>query len=64
MKGAGRYSSASFTPKSTGTYLWVASYSGDSLNNGATNACGAAGESVTVSAAGGTGGPGAKPAGH
>ncbi len=41
--------SQAWTPSSTGTYYWVASYAGDSNNNGFTTACGAANESVAVS---------------
>jgi hypothetical protein len=42
------YTSPAFTPVQTGTYLWVASYSGDANNNAATTACGDAGETVVV----------------
>ena len=49
--GNGTYTSGTFTPSSPGTYLWVASYGGDSDNNGATASCGATGESVVVAKA-------------
>ena len=39
---------ASWAPATTGTYYWVASYSGDANNNGYTTACGADNEEVTV----------------
>lgn len=51
VNGAGSYTSAAFTPTQTGTYLSVATYSGDHNNSGATTSCGAAGESVVVSPA-------------
>ena len=41
-------SSAAFTPSATGTYLWIASYSGDSNNNAVATTCGAAGETLTI----------------
>ncbi|HWE80857.1 MAG TPA: hypothetical protein VG265_04355, partial [Gaiellaceae bacterium] len=37
-------------PTSAGTYQWIATYSGDGANNGVTDPCGAANESVTVTA--------------
>jgi hypothetical protein len=40
--------STSWTPSATGTYDWVASYAGDSNNNGFVTSCGAANEEVTV----------------
>ena len=40
--------SGSFTPGSVGTYYWVATYTGDSNNNPAVSACGAAGETLAV----------------
>ena len=49
VSGTGTYQSTSFTPTSAGTYLWAASYSGDTHNNPATSPCGAADESVVVS---------------
>lgn len=51
VNGNGNYVSGSFTPTAVGTYLWVASYSGDSLNNPATTACGDANETVVVNKA-------------
>jgi acetaldehyde dehydrogenase (acetylating) len=35
-------------PSQAGTYDWVASYDGDSNNNGFTTSCGATNEEVTV----------------
>jgi hypothetical protein len=43
--------SDAFTPTATGTYRWVASYSGDANNEGKAGACNDANESTTVSAA-------------
>ena len=43
--------SANFTVVAAGAYNWVASYSGDSNNDSATGACGAEGETSTVSPA-------------
>jgi hypothetical protein len=40
--------SAAFTPTSTGTYYWIASYSGDANNNAVSTTCGASGETLTV----------------
>lgn len=40
-----------FTPLQAGTYRWIASYSGDAAHEGATLACGAAGQSVAVAKA-------------
>jgi hypothetical protein len=51
VNGNGSYDSATFTPTTAGTYRWVATYSGDSANNGATTACNDANESVVVSPA-------------
>ncbi|HEX4519090.1 MAG TPA: hypothetical protein VH063_05865 [Gaiellaceae bacterium] len=42
--------SSAYTPTAAGTYLWIASYSGDSANNSVTAPCGANNESVTVAA--------------
>ncbi len=39
-----------FTPTSAGTYYWTASYSGDASNAPSSSACGAANESVTITA--------------
>ncbi|GAC1338488.1 MAG: hypothetical protein NVSMB29_04350 [Candidatus Dormibacteria bacterium] len=46
----GSYTSASFTTSAAGTYRFVAVYSGDADNAGATSPCNAANESVLVSA--------------
>jgi hypothetical protein len=52
VNGNGGYGPASFTPtQGAGAYRWVATYSGDPNNNGATEVCGAAGETSTVSVA-------------
>jgi hypothetical protein len=49
---SGGVSSATFstnwTPANPGVYYWIASYGGDSSNNGFTTACQAANESITV----------------
>ncbi|MGH9046379.1 MAG: cell wall-binding repeat-containing protein [Acidimicrobiales bacterium] len=44
-------SSGNFTATETGTYYWVADYSGDTSNAPVSSACGAANESVVVSMA-------------
>jgi len=44
----GNYTSASFTPVTTGTYRWVANYGGDPDNLPTTNACNSANGSVVV----------------
>jgi uncharacterized repeat protein (TIGR01451 family) len=49
VDGAGDYTSASFTSNGTGTYHWVATYSGDDNNNSVTEDCGSANESTAVS---------------
>jgi hypothetical protein len=55
VNGNGTYGPASYTPtQGAGTYQWVASYSGDIADNGATEVCGAAGETSTLSAAAAT----------
>jgi hypothetical protein len=51
VNGNGNYSSASYTPAATGTYQWIASYSGDGNNNAVSGTCGTSGESVTVNPA-------------
>ncbi|HEX2054381.1 MAG TPA: Ig-like domain repeat protein [Actinomycetota bacterium] len=51
VNGNGDYTSDPFTPTAPGTYRWVAAYSGDANNLGATSPCNAANESVTVSEA-------------
>jgi hypothetical protein len=48
VSGDGNYSSAPFTPLLPGTYLWVATYSGDPNNNFATTMCGDTGETSAV----------------
>ncbi len=51
VAGNGDYTSGSFTANAVGTYQFVAVYSGDTNNAGATSACGAANESVVVTPA-------------
>ncbi|MEA2369700.1 MAG: hypothetical protein QOH12_94, partial [Solirubrobacteraceae bacterium] len=51
VTGNGTYLSGPFTAAGAGTYNFVAVYSGDANNAGATSACGAANESVTVTKA-------------
>ena len=51
VSGNGTYSSPDFTPTAAGTYLFVASYGGDTNNNAVTSSCGSTGESVVVSPA-------------
>jgi hypothetical protein len=41
----------SFTPTSTGTYYWIAAYSGDASYAPSTTACGAVGQTLTVALA-------------
>lgn len=48
VNGNGTYTSGSFTPGATGTYLWTASYSGDGNNTGVATPCGDTNETVTV----------------
>jgi molybdenum ABC transporter molybdate-binding protein len=52
VTGNGTYQSAPFVAATAGTYQWVASYDGDSANDGASGACGASGESVVVTTPG------------
>jgi Domain of unknown function DUF11 len=40
--------STNWTPTATGTYYWIASYAGDSNNNGFTTTCGDSNEQITV----------------
>jgi choice-of-anchor A domain-containing protein len=47
--GNDTYNSDRFTPTSTGTYRWVATYSGDGNNHAAATNCGELGEDVVVS---------------
>ncbi len=51
VAGNGTYPSGSFTPIASGTYNWVAAYSGDANNAAVTSACGAANETSTVNKA-------------
>jgi hypothetical protein len=49
VSGNGTYNSGNFTPTAAGTYLWVATYTGNSPNtNPASTACGDAGETSVV----------------
>ncbi len=48
VNGNGTYVSPSFVPTSSGTYHWVATYSGDANNNGRTTACNDPNETTTV----------------
>jgi hypothetical protein len=48
VNGDGQYSSGSFTPTATGTYRWLAAYSGDANNDAESTHCGDANESVAV----------------
>jgi hypothetical protein len=51
VNGNGTYGPVSFTPtQGPGSYRWIATYSGDPNNNGATEVCGATGEVSTVTA--------------
>ncbi len=47
--GAGKYATAGFKPDTAGTWHWVASYTGDSINSEVANACNA--EAVVVNRA-------------
>jgi hypothetical protein len=49
VSGNGPYTSDPYTATAAGVYRWVATYSGDSNNNGVNGACNDANESVTVS---------------
>jgi hypothetical protein len=49
--GPGSYPSGSFTPTSSGTYHWTASYSGDASNAGATTPCVDSTQTTTVTPA-------------
>jgi len=51
VSGNASYGSDNFTTAAPGTYAWVASYSGDANNTGATTACNDANESVVVTKA-------------
>ena len=48
VNGFGSYDSGNFTPSATGTYYWIASYSGDGVYPAATGACGDTNESSVV----------------
>jgi len=48
VSGNGSYTSAAFSPLLSGTYLWIATYSGDTNNNSATTKCGDTGETTGV----------------
>ncbi len=48
ISGSGDYISAPYTTALTGDYRWIASYSGDTLNNSVSTACNDAGETSTV----------------
>src|SRR5262249_19343717 len=52
VNGNGDYTSGDFTTTATGTYRWIASYSGDANNNPFSTKCNDAGESSTVTPAG------------
>jgi hypothetical protein len=47
----GPVTSAAFSPTATGTYRWIASYSGDANNAASSTACGDAGQQAVVSKA-------------
>ncbi len=49
VSGDGDYTSPTVTPTGAGTYVWVASYSGDANNAPLSNGCAEASETVTVS---------------
>jgi len=49
VSGNGSYASANFAPVTSGTYRWIAAYSGDATNAASTTACNDPNESVTVS---------------
>jgi len=49
VNGNGTYGPVSTSPTKTGTYYWIASYSGDSNNAAVATKCGDAGETSTVS---------------
>jgi hypothetical protein len=48
VAGNGNYTSGTFTPTTVGTFQFIATYSGDANNNGATTACGDPAEAVVV----------------
>ena len=49
VSGDGDYTSPTITPTTAGTYVWVATYSGDANNTRLSNGCAEASETVTVS---------------
>ena len=49
--GNGNYGAGSFTPTQTGTYRWIANYSGDANNTATANTCNESNESVVVNPA-------------
>jgi hypothetical protein len=51
VAGNGSYASANFIPTTTGTYRWIANYSGDANNTATANICNGANESVVVTQA-------------
>ncbi|MCO5314764.1 MAG: hypothetical protein M9938_01150 [Solirubrobacterales bacterium] len=51
VSGNGTYSSPGFTPDSSGSYRWVASYGGDANNQAVATGCGDAGSVSTVTKA-------------
>ena len=48
VNGNNTYGSGNFTPTAAGTYRWIATYTGDTNNNGVAGACNDANESVVV----------------
>ncbi len=48
VNGDGSYPSGTYTPVSSGTYQWIATYNGDVNNTAVSGACGDANESVIV----------------
>jgi hypothetical protein len=54
VDGNGDYNSGNFTPTATGTYFWVANYSGDGTNDPSATACDDANEQSVVNKAAST----------
>jgi hypothetical protein len=54
VNGNGDYNSGNFTPTATGTYFWVANYSGDGTNDPSATACDDANEQSVVNKAAST----------
>jgi uncharacterized repeat protein (TIGR01451 family) len=48
LNGGSANTSQSYTPTQAGTYVWIASYAGDSFNDSATGQCTDADETVTI----------------